>query len=558
MATTRKKAGRGAGKTPPRTGGAGTSLARYWKKRDFSRTAEPAGDPQRAAKAARRAGTAGGPLQFVIQKHAATRLHFDLRLEAAGVMKSWAVPKGPSLDPAVKRLAMEVEDHPMEYNTFEGTIPKGQYGGGTVMLWDRGTYAPDDIEPGEDAQAAVLRGLRAGKLAFTFHGERLRGSFALVRTRRDEEKPQWLLIKHRDRHASATRDIVAETTTSVASRRTMEQLAAGGDVWHSNRAGKTGKTGTTGKAPTAGKAPKTAKPEAGRRRVGRHTVALTNLDKVFWPGLGLTKGDLLRYYERVAKVLVPHLRDRAMVMKRYPNGIAGKFFFMKRAPEERPEWIETCAIEHDSGSVIDFPVVRDLASLLWVVNLGCIDLNPWYSRCDAVGVPDYLVFDLDPVPGATFGKVRETALALREMLDALGFPAYAKTSGSKGIHVYVPIRRGPEQKQVWALAKALAFEMEARHPKLVTAEYRKAKRPAGRVLVDYNQNRWGATLASVYSVRPRPTATVSAPVSWEEIEAGVGIEDFTMETVPERVADLGDLWKPMLAARGRANLGRLL
>src|SRR3954470_10727015 len=184
-------------------------------------------------------------------------------------------------------------------------------------------------------------------------------------------------------------------------------------------------------------------------RVDGRTVHLTNLEKLFWPELGLTKGDLLRYYAEISPCLLPHLVDRAMVMKRYPNGAAGKFFFQKRAPEPRPEWIETCSIEHASASVIDFPIVRDLASLLWVVNLGCIDLNPWYARCDDVNRPDYLHFDLDPVTGANFGRVLETALHVHEALEKLKVPSFAKTTGSRGIHIYVPIQRGPTQKEVW-------------------------------------------------------------------------------------------------------------
>ena len=162
---------------------------------------------------------------------------------------------------------------------------------------------------------------------------------------------------------------------------------------------------------------------------------LTNLRKTFWPTLGLVKADLLRYYATVADALLPHLAERAMVMKRYPNGAAGDWFFMKRAPEPRPEWIETCSITHGSGSVIAFPIVQDLASLLWLVNLGCIDLNPWYARCDDVDRPDYLHFDLDPVPPATFEDVRATALVVRDALTSLGMPSYPKTTGSKGVHV---------------------------------------------------------------------------------------------------------------------------
>jgi bifunctional non-homologous end joining protein LigD len=284
----------------------------------------------------------------------------------------------------------------------------------------------------------------------------------------------------------------------------------------------------------------------------------SNLNKIFWPQLRLTKRDLLQYYLEVSPWLLPHLHNRAMVMKRYPNGISGEFFFMKRAPSPRPKTVPICSIQHHSGNVIDFPVVQDGASLLWVVNLGCIDLNPWYARCDDVDLPDFLHFDLDPTPGANFKKVIDTALAVRKELDVIKIPSYAKTTGSRGIHVYVPIQRGPTQKQVWAFAKAFAIEMAARYPALVTSIYKVANRPRDRVLVDYNQNAWNRTLASVYSVRPVPAATVSTPVTWEELQRGIKMEDFTIKTVPRRLEKIGDLWKPLLAQRGRFDLAKLL
>jgi bifunctional non-homologous end joining protein LigD len=292
--------------------------------------------------------------------------------------------------------------------------------------------------------------------------------------------------------------------------------------------------------------------------LGERTVRLTNLQKVFWAERGITKRDLLQYYADVAPALLPHLRDRAMVMKRYPNGAAGEFFFMKRVPSPRPAWIETCSIEHASGNVIDFPMVQDLVSLLWIVNLGCIDLNAWYARCDDVDRPDFLHFDLDPVPEATFEAVRETALLVRTALQGLGMEPIAKTTGSRGIHVYVPIVRGPTQKRVWGFAKKFAQEMARLRPHLITAEYRVAMRPAGRVLVDYNQNAWGRTLASAYSPRPTPLATVSAPLTWAEVEQGSTIDDFRIDNMPARLAQVGDLWAPLLAKRGRYDLEHLL
>ena len=292
--------------------------------------------------------------------------------------------------------------------------------------------------------------------------------------------------------------------------------------------------------------------------VAGRAVTLTNLAKLFWPARGTANGiakrDLLQYYADVAPVLLPHLAGRAMVMKRYPDGALGKCFFMKRTPEPHPSWLRQCAIEHASGSIIDFPVIDDVAALLWVVNLGCIDLNPWYARCDDVDRPDCLYIDLDPGPGASFAKVREAALLVRDALAADGLPSYAKTTGSRGIHVAVPIVRGPVQKAVWTYAKTFAIRLAAGAPRLLTAVYRVADRPRGRVLVDYNQNAWGRTLASIYSARPTPKATVSTPVTWEEIELGIDMNDFRLDTVPERVRERGDLWAPILARRGRAKL----
>jgi bifunctional non-homologous end joining protein LigD len=288
--------------------------------------------------------------------------------------------------------------------------------------------------------------------------------------------------------------------------------------------------------------------------VDGRVVKLTNLSKLFWPNLGVTKRDLIQYYLDVAPWLLPHVIDRAMVMKRYPNGAAGDFFFMKRAPSPRPEWIEICHIEHESGNIINFPMIQDLAALMWVINLGCIDLNQWYAKCDDVDRPDYLHFDLDPTPGASFERVCEAALYLKLALDSIKMPSLIKTTGSKGIHIYVPIRRGPTQKQVWKFAKEFAFAVASQAPKLLTAIYQVSKRPKNRVLVDYNQNAWGRTLASVYSVRPKELPTVSTPIRWKELERGLQMEDFRIDNVPARVRRMGDLWEPLLETKGRFRL----
>jgi bifunctional non-homologous end joining protein LigD len=301
-------------------------------------------------------------------------------------------------------------------------------------------------------------------------------------------------------------------------------------------------------------------PWTGERAVVRtagRTLPLTNLRKPFWPDEGITKGDLLGYYLHVAPHLLPHLRDRPMVLRRYPNGLKDPGFFMKQAPAARPEWVETCRVRHGARA-IDFVLVQDLAALLWVVNLGCIDLNPWPSRRDAPDAPDTLTFDLDPGPSTPFALVREAALAVRDGLGALGMPAYPKTTGSRGIHVAVPLRRGPSAERVWRFAKAFALEMASRHARLFTVEYAMARRPPDRVLLDHKQMAPGQTLASVYSVRPRPRASVSTPLTWTEVARPIAIDDFRLDNVPARLRRRGDLWKPLAARGGRVDLGRFV
>jgi len=294
-----------------------------------------------------------------------------------------------------------------------------------------------------------------------------------------------------------------------------------------------------------------------RVSVEGRVLTLTNLQKPYWPEDGITKGDLLRYYLAVAPYLVPHIRDRPMVLRRYPEGAGTSGFFMKQAPAARPDWVQTHPIDHERRTV-DFVLVQDTATLLWVVNLGCIDLNPWYARRDAPEQPDWLMLDLDPGPEAPFAAVREAALILRDALRTLGMTPYAKTTGSRGIHVAVAIERGPTQDRVWEFAKALSREVASRHRNVFTLEYAKARRPRDRVLLDYNQMAYGQTLASIYSVRPRPRAPVSTPLTWTEVGRDAAIDDYRIDNVPKRVAKRRDLWKPLLSPRGRFDLGRLL
>ena len=279
--------------------------------------------------------------------------------------------------------------------------------------------------------------------------------------------------------------------------------------------------------------------------VDGRSVALSNMMKRYFPQGGpgaQTKGDMLRYYLAVAPVMLPHLAERPVVLTRYPDGAGTKGFYVQRAPEHRPSWVTTCTTSIKPPKELTFLRIESTAALAWAANLGAIELHPWYARCSAPTKPDFLVIDLDPQEGAPFEKVRVAALHVKEALDAWGLPACIKTSGKSGLHLYVPIVRGPTQREVHAVARDLAIAIAARHPRLFTTEYRIAARPRGTVLLDFNQNSAGHTLAGAYSVRPTPSATVSAPITWSELLAGAVPRDFTIVTVPMRLAQEGDPW----------------
>ena len=920
---------------PPRK--KGDSLTEYRRKRNFSATPEPSG--QVAARAPKQ-------LRYVIQKHAASSLHFDLRLELGGVMKSWAVPKGPSLDPSVKRLAMEVEDHPIEYNAFEGTIPQGQYGGGTVMLWDVGTYRPEH-QDGGDPEATVRAGYEKGDLKIVFDGARLQGSWVLVRMKRPG-KPQWLFIKHRDEHASAAVDIVAETPTSVATGRTMEEIGADeSNVWESNVKRATrdtrsetradGKHRSTGSEPakpapappasrTARRAPLEAAPMlatlagaipdgedwtfepkydgirvialatldsvvlltrngndkaaqfpeivdavrrlararrkplvldgeivalrdgevarfqalqsrmhvtnsgaieshvrdtpvafiafdlllegdrgllgepwserrarlervfAGRgvdpkrmrlgeteggdgarmleharaagwegiiakrtdapyrpgvrsrdwlkikvehrqefviggwteprnsreligaillgyhddgkliyaghtgggftddalrdmhrrlaplerkdspfstkprtnerahwveprvvaevkfnewtndgklrqpiflgvrddkdpaeivresamsdarratrvqrrargaasaatnadskseeksrkakpnpapasrvaRRASRSsrilnqleriesdsgsgtlelpdgaTLNVSSLGKKYFTGPDVTKGGVMRYYVQIADGLLPAIADRPLVLKRMPDGMNGETFFQHKPPSGAPDVMRIADVRTESGK--QPRVIGDgIGTVLALVQFGVISMDPWHSRIDSLDEPDYAFLDLDPGPRATFDRVVEVALAVREELEALGLRGVPRTSGSRGVHVALPLPRGMTYDAALVLAQIVATRVADAHPRMATVERAVKRRADDAVYVDYLQNMRGKSIASVYSVRARAGATVATPLDWDEVSPGLDPTSFTVDTVPRRLAEVGDLWR---------------
>src|SRR4051812_34246710 len=278
-------------------------------------------------------------------------------------------------------------------------------------------------------------------------------------------------------------------------------------------------------------------------------VKLSSGDRVLFPDDGVTKGDLFEYYSRVAEWILPHLRDRPFTMKRWREGLPGGSFFQKQAPKGIPDWIPTRQFEthpREGGSrLVDFPLVNSRDALLWMVQMHCIDMNAWYSRVDKPHRPDFVLFDLDPPDEPNgFELAIDVAHLIHELLEEVGLPGYLKTSGADGIHVVAPITRRSSFEQTYAFAEQASRLLEARHPGLLTTEWLKKKREG--VLVDHRQNGWGKTIASAYSVRPKPGAPVSTPLRWEELRKGIQPRDFTMEVALKRCAEHGDLFAPVL------------
>jgi bifunctional non-homologous end joining protein LigD len=297
----------------------------------------------------------------------------------------------------------------------------------------------------------------------------------------------------------------------------------------------------------------TAEPIPDVIRKGKRVLRLSNLDKPFWPDEGITKGDLLAFYRDIAPVVLPHLRDRPFTMRRYPDGAYGKAFFQKDKPQGMPDWIPTANIEVTTRDRprqrrrIDAPLVNDELALLWMVNMGCIDLNTWYSRVPKLERPDFVLFDLDPSPDVGFRETVQVALLVKEVLDTLGLESFPKTSGADGMHVLVPIARRHTYEDTRQFSEIVAGALAATHRGLVTTEWTKSKRKG--VLIDANQNGEGKTIASVYSVRPKEGAPVSTPLRWEEVEESLDPGAFTMDVVRERVAEHGDLYEGVLQTK---------
>jgi bifunctional non-homologous end joining protein LigD len=536
------------------------ALTAYKQKRSFSDTPEPRGGKPD-----------GKALQFVVQKHEASHLHYDFRLEMEGVLKSWAIPKGPSLNPADKRLAMMVEDHPFDYKDFEGIIPEGNYGAGTVMVWDEGTYEPLEETNGTKAaqNKLLLKELRGGSLKFRLNGKKLKGEFALVQTRGRGDN-SWLLIKHRDKYASG--EPVTDKDKSVLSKKTLEQIAGNprSKKWVSNRksdgtpkpaatkapaktaAKATIKNATADKAAARTAAKANTKPmldpneESQTIQIAGHELTVNHLSKIFWPKEKYTKRDLLNYYAAIAPYILPYLKDRPQSLNRHPNGIAAPGFYQKNVSGKVPDWIETFPY-HSAEDPEDkeFLVCKDEASLLYMISLGCIEVNPWSSRVNAPDNPDWCIIDLDPDKKTPFDKVIEAAQVTRQVLEAAGVQSWCKTSGSTGLHVYFPLGAKYSYEHSKEFARLVVQLVNAQIPDFTTVE-RTVSARKDRMYLDFLQNRPQATIAAPYSVRPKPGATVSAPLHWKEVKKGLSMQDFTIKTMPDRIKSEGDLFKPVL------------
>ena len=527
------------------------SLSLYRKKRTFQKTPEPTGGKR-----------FGDQLRFVVQKHDASHLHYDFRLEMDGVLKSWAVPKGPSLDPSVKRLAMMVEDHPYDYRNFEGVIPEGNYGAGTVIVWDEGTYQPIDMEGADkrSQEKELLAELKKQRLKFTLHGKKLKGDFALVRSGFGADNA-WLLMKINDEHAS-TEDIT-EKDKSVLSKRTLAQVEkANGRIKQTAKKTANNKNEKPGKVPVTKTRSNTAKKTVPKTKTGTstaipeedkeavikvkgHALKLTNLNKIYWPAEKITKRDLLNYYSEMAPYIMPYIKDRPQSLNRHPDGIGKPNFFQKNMADTIPEWIETLPYTSDhDNKVTNYLVCKTAADLLYMASQGCIEINPWHSRVQKIDNPDWCVIDLDPDTN-TFNKVIETAQMVKQVLDSVGADSYCKTSGSTGLHIYIPLGARYSYEQSRMLAQLVVQLVQHELSSFTSIERTPAKRK-GKIYLDYLQNKSTQTIAAPYSLRPKPGAPVSTPLHWDEVVKGLKIKDHHIGNIRQRLEETGDIFQPVL------------
>lgn len=489
-------------------------LEEYNKKRHFDKTDEPEGDvPEDAS----------GRLRFVVQHHIASRDHYDFRLEWDSVLKSWAVPKGPSFNTKDKRLALQVEDHPFDYRNFEGTIPQGEYGGGTVMLWDEGYW--ETVEEDKD----VDKGLREGALKVRLFGERLKGGWALVKIkpRKGEKDNNWLLIKEKDEFAG--KSDISDFTTSVRTGRTMEEIAE-------NKPSKKAKEKSSSRA----KKTKTVKKrEAFPDKLEIDGVKISSPNKVLYAESGIRKGDVANYYAAVADVMLPYLGDRLISSVRCPKGIESACFF-KKHPGSDTKGVGTLMVSREDKEPEEYYYVKDNRGLLSEVQMNTLEFHLWGSSVKDVDKPNMMVFDLDPDEGMKLDRVRDGVRDLKEILDGLSLVSFLKISGGKGYHIVVPFKPSGSWQAFRDFAHNIAKLMEVQWSDKYTSNSRKVERK-GRIYVDWQRNIRGATSVSPYSLRAKEDATVSMPLLWEELDV-VEPHQVTLDDALDRL-HLKDPWE---------------
>lgn len=521
-------------------------LTTYRAKRSFDKTPEPRGGQVDESAAGAQAGVRG---RFVVQRHRARRLHYDFRLEIDGVLVSWAVPKGPTLDPNARRLAQHVEDHPIEYLDFEGVIPRGEYGGGDVIVWDRGTFEPAD---GKDVRA----GLAKGDVHVDLYGEKLAGRFALVRRGHDGE--QWLMIHKHDDAARAGWD-PEDFPKSVKSGRTNEEVAADPDaLWRSDQPAATAEVKLRGGgARAATPLERVAGPSdeelaaldalgpAGEWEVAGRTVRLTNLDKVLFPGrhgdAPVVKRELVRAFACLAPYMLPFLTNRPVNAHRFPNGVDAKGFWQKELPSHAPEWLERWHNDDaDPGESEWYAVLNDVPSVVWMANNAAIELHAWTSQLPNVREPTSAMIDIDPGPESSFDDVLLLARLYRTALDHLGVVGRPKVTGQRGVQIWVPVRPGYAFDETRAWVEQVSRAIGGTVPDLVSWKWFKGDR-GGKARLDYTQNAINRTLVAPYSTRPAAGAPVSVPLEWDELdEPGLTPDRWTIRTIEARLREAGD------------------
>ena len=512
-------------------------LTTYRAKRDFTITGEPAGATTEAPP------TDGAARRFVVQRHRARRLHYDFRLEVAGVLASWAVPKGPPLDPKARALAVHVEDHPIEYFDFEGVIPKGEYGGGDVIVWDWGTWEPVRTED-------PVKAIDGGELHFDVHGEKLAGRFILIRRDRDSSgKEQWLMFHKNDEFAEPGWD-PEDHPRSVKSGRTNDEVAAAPKaLWRSDKPTNEAFVALAWDAATNDElAALDALPaKGGTWTVQGRELKLTNLDKRLFAAH--TKRDLIRYHALVAPFMLPYLIDRPVNLHRYPDGVGQPGFWHKEVPHWAPDWLKTWRNpEADAGESEVYFVVDSVPALIWMANYGAVELHAWTSKIPDVHQPTWAFIDIDPGGRSSFDDVLTLARLYRTALDHLGVEGMPKVTGQRGVQIWAPIAPGYSFADTRGWVEKVSKAVGNTVPDLVSWEWTKDRRK-GLARLDYTQNAINRTLVTPFSARAKPHAPVSIPITWDELDdPELRPDRWTIATALDRLHQAGD---PLAAFIGK-------